>query len=133
MPPYPWAPLSGLQAIWSRFFPAMEALQEVLAQGTVGDLRVARAEFGAELSHLPRSTDWSQAGGSLLDLGIYCVQFLSMVFGGQKPEKVSAVGRIHETGTAYPRLDGGWRRYRSVLLSPASTQKNQIRQLERLP
>lgn len=87
-----------MEAIWSRFFPAMEALREVLAQGTVGDLRVARAEFGAELSHLPRSTDWSQAGGSLLDLGIYCVQFLSMVFGAQKPEKVSAVGRIHETG-----------------------------------
>ncbi|CAO2632874.1 Trans-1,2-dihydrobenzene-1,2-diol dehydrogenase [Lemmus lemmus] len=52
----------------------MEALREVLVQGTVGDLRVARAEFGVELSHLPRSTDWSQ------------------------PEKVSAVGRIHETG-----------------------------------
>lgn len=111
----------------------MEALREVLAQGTVGDLRVARAEFGEELSHLPRSTDWSQAGGGLLDLGIYCVQFLSTVFGAQKPEKVSAMGRIHETGTAHPRLDGGRRRSRSVLLNPASPQKNQIRQLEGLP
>ncbi|KAL1769204.1 trans-1,2-dihydrobenzene-1,2-diol dehydrogenase [Sigmodon hispidus] len=87
-----------MEAIWSRFFPAMEALREVLAQGTVGDLRVARAEMGTDLSYLPRSTDWSQAGGSLLDLGIYCVQFFSMVFGAQKPEKISAVGRIHETG-----------------------------------
>lgn len=133
MPPYPWAPLSGLQAIWSRFFPAMEALREVLVQGTVGDLRVARAEFGTQLSHVPRSTDWSQAGGGLLDLGIYCVQFLSMVFGAQKPEKISAVGRIYETGTAYSGLDGSRRRSRSVLLIPTSSQKNKIRQLEGLP
>lgn len=100
MPPFPWAHVSGLQAIWSRFFPAMEALREVLVQGTIGDLRVARAEFGFDLSHIPRATDWNQAGGGLLDLGIYCVQFLSMIFGAQKPEKISAVGRIHETGTS---------------------------------
>lgn len=87
-----------MEAIWSRFFPAMEALRDVLVRGTIGDLRVARAEFGTDLRSVPRATDWNQAGGSLLDLGIYCVQFLSMVFGAQKPEKISAVGRIHETG-----------------------------------
>lgn len=91
--------LTGMQGIWSRFFPAMEALREALVKGTIGDLRVARAEFGMDLRSVPRATDWNQAGGGLLDLGIYCVQFLSMVFGAQKPEKISAVGRIHETGT----------------------------------
>lgn len=119
----PWAPHSALQALWSRFFPAMEALREVLVQGTVGDLRVARAEMGLDLSHFPRSRDWSQAGGGLLDLGVYCVQFLSMVFGAQKPEKISAMGRIHETGTAFSQLDGGRRRSLSI----------QVRPLEGLP
>uniref|UniRef100_A0A2K6JMQ6 Trans-1,2-dihydrobenzene-1,2-diol dehydrogenase n=2 Tax=Rhinopithecus TaxID=542827 RepID=A0A2K6JMQ6_RHIBE len=87
-----------MEAIWTRFFPASEALRSVLAQGTLGDLRVARAEFGKNLTHVPRAVDWAQAGGALLDLGIYCVQFISMVFGGQKPEKISVVGRRHETG-----------------------------------
>ncbi|XP_012609718.2 trans-1,2-dihydrobenzene-1,2-diol dehydrogenase [Microcebus murinus] len=87
-----------MEAIWTRFFPVSEALRSVLAQGTLGDLRVARAEFGCNLSHLPRATDWAQAGGGLLDLGIYCVQFISMVFGGQKPEKILAIGRHYETG-----------------------------------
>ncbi|XP_051004484.1 trans-1,2-dihydrobenzene-1,2-diol dehydrogenase [Acomys russatus] len=87
-----------MEGIWSRFFPAMEALREVLVQGTIGEPRVARAEFGADLSVFPRATDWSQAGGGLLDLGIYCIQFLSWVFGAQKPEKISAMARIHETG-----------------------------------
>ncbi|XP_023591973.1 trans-1,2-dihydrobenzene-1,2-diol dehydrogenase, partial [Trichechus manatus latirostris] len=90
--------LCDLQAIWTRFFPASEALRAVLAQGTLGDLRVARAEFGYKLTHLARSVDLVQAGGSLLDLGIYCIQFISMVFGGQRPEKISAIGRFHETG-----------------------------------
>uniref|UniRef100_A0A8C6FGV9 Trans-1,2-dihydrobenzene-1,2-diol dehydrogenase n=1 Tax=Moschus moschiferus TaxID=68415 RepID=A0A8C6FGV9_MOSMO len=87
-----------MEAIWTRFFPAVEALRSVLAQGTLGDLRVVRAEFGKNLTHVHRATDWAQAGGGLLDLGIYCLQFISMVFGGQKPEKISAVGRHHETG-----------------------------------
>uniref|UniRef100_A0A2I2ZMU0 Trans-1,2-dihydrobenzene-1,2-diol dehydrogenase n=1 Tax=Gorilla gorilla gorilla TaxID=9595 RepID=A0A2I2ZMU0_GORGO len=87
-----------MEAIWTRFFPASEALRSVLAQGTLGDLRVARAEFGKNLTHVPRAVDRAQAGGALLDIGIYCVQFISMVFGGQKPEKISVVGRRHETG-----------------------------------
>ncbi|ERE85984.1 trans-1,2-dihydrobenzene-1,2-diol dehydrogenase [Cricetulus griseus] len=42
------------------------------------------------------ATDWSQGSGSLLDLGIYC-QFLSLVFGVLKLEKISAMENIHET------------------------------------
>uniref|UniRef100_A0A250XYP4 Trans-1,2-dihydrobenzene-1,2-diol dehydrogenase n=1 Tax=Castor canadensis TaxID=51338 RepID=A0A250XYP4_CASCN len=87
-----------MEAIWTRFFPAMEALKSVLAQGTVGELRVARAEFGLKLTNVPRAIDAAQAGGSLLDLGVYCVQFISMVFGRQRPEKISAVGKFYETG-----------------------------------
>ncbi|XP_057569444.1 trans-1,2-dihydrobenzene-1,2-diol dehydrogenase isoform X1 [Hippopotamus amphibius kiboko] len=87
-----------MEAIWTRFFPAVEALRSVLAQGTLGDLRVVRADFGKNFTHVHRAVDWAQAGGGLLDIGIYCLQFISMVFGGQKPEKISAVGRHHETG-----------------------------------
>uniref|UniRef100_A0A673V871 Trans-1,2-dihydrobenzene-1,2-diol dehydrogenase n=1 Tax=Suricata suricatta TaxID=37032 RepID=A0A673V871_SURSU len=87
-----------MEAIWTRFFPAMEALKSAVSQGTLGELRVARAEFGKDLTHVPRAVDWAQAGGGLLDIGIYCIQFISMVFGGQKPEKIVAMGRRHETG-----------------------------------
>ncbi|XP_042773916.1 trans-1,2-dihydrobenzene-1,2-diol dehydrogenase [Panthera leo] len=87
-----------MEAIWTRFFPATEALRSTLSQGTLGELRVARAEFGKDLTHITRAVDWAQAGGGLLDIGIYCIQFISMVFGGQKPEKIVAMGRRHETG-----------------------------------
>ncbi|XP_004415144.1 PREDICTED: trans-1,2-dihydrobenzene-1,2-diol dehydrogenase [Odobenus rosmarus divergens] len=87
-----------MEAIWTCFFPAVQALRSAVSQGILGDLRVARAEFGKDLTHVPRAIDRAQAGGALLDIGIYCVQFISMVFGGQKPEKISAMGRLHETG-----------------------------------
>ncbi|KAM9048253.1 LOW QUALITY PROTEIN: trans-1,2-dihydrobenzene-1,2-diol dehydrogenase [Megaptera novaeangliae] len=86
-----------MEAIWTRFFPAVEALRSVLAQGTLGDLRVVQAEFGKNLTHVHQAIDWAQAGGGLLDIGIYCLQFIIMVFGGPKPERI-AVGRRHETG-----------------------------------
>lgn len=68
---------------------------------------MARAEFGKDLTHVPRAVDWAQAGGGLLDIGIYCIQFISMVFGGQKPEKISAMGRRHETGMVCSGLYDG--------------------------
>lgn len=69
---------------------------------------MARAEFGLNITHVPRAIDWAQAGGALLDVGIYCVQFLSMVFQGQKPEKILAVGRRYETGRVLRgAFDGG--------------------------
>ncbi|XP_044112865.1 trans-1,2-dihydrobenzene-1,2-diol dehydrogenase isoform X4 [Neovison vison] len=87
-----------MEGIWTRFFPAIEALRSAVSQGTLGDLRVARAEFGKDLTSIPRIIDKAQAGSALLDFGIYCVQFISMVFSGQKPEKISAIGRLYETG-----------------------------------
>lgn len=98
------SPVCGVQGIWTRFFPAIEALRSAVSQGALGSLRVARAEFGKDLTGIPRIIDKAQAGGALLDFGIYCVQFISMVFGGQKPEKISAMGRLYETGTVYPGL-----------------------------
>ncbi|XP_044112863.1 trans-1,2-dihydrobenzene-1,2-diol dehydrogenase isoform X2 [Neovison vison] len=88
-----------MEGIWTRFFPAIEALRSAVSQGTLGDLRVARAEFGKDLTSIPRIIDKAQAGSALLDFGIYCVQFISMVFSGQKPEKISAIGRLYETGS----------------------------------
>ncbi|KAM5236879.1 trans-1,2-dihydrobenzene-1,2-diol dehydrogenase [Ctenodactylus gundi] len=89
-----------MEGVWTRFFPAFETLKSVLAQRTLGDLRVAHAEFGFKISksELPRATDFAQAGGALLDIGFYCVQFLSSIFQGQRPEKIYAVAKFHESG-----------------------------------
>ena len=33
-----------------------------------------------------------------MDLGIYCVQFASLVFGAERPEKVVAAGTLNDEG-----------------------------------
>ncbi|XP_020859666.1 trans-1,2-dihydrobenzene-1,2-diol dehydrogenase isoform X2 [Phascolarctos cinereus] len=88
-----------MEAIWTRFFPAAEELRALLSQGILGEVRLVRVDFGIELEQfLDRSTDWAQAGGGLLDLGIYCIQYISMVAGGRRPEKIHAVGLLHAKG-----------------------------------
>lgn len=37
-------------------------------------------------------------GGTTLDLGVYCTQFASLVFGGERPEKIVAAGTLNEEG-----------------------------------
>ncbi|XP_074164300.1 trans-1,2-dihydrobenzene-1,2-diol dehydrogenase [Sminthopsis crassicaudata] len=101
-----------MEAIWTRFFPATEALRALLSQGTLGEVRLVHVEFGLDLRHFPRATDWAQAGGALLDLGIYCLQFISMVGGGRRPERIHAEGLLHEKGvddtvTGVLRYPGG--------------------------
>ena len=86
------------KAVWSRFFPASVEIRRLLAQGEVGEVKMVRSEFGFQLSHVARSVQKELGGGSLLDLGIYCLQFISMVYNGEKPECIQATGICMESG-----------------------------------
>lgn len=37
-------------------------------------------------------------GGTILDLGIYCLQFVSLVYGNEMPESIKASGFLNESG-----------------------------------
>lgn len=87
-----------MEAVWTRFFPASVEIRRLLAQGEVGDVKIVRAEFGVPLSTVPRSVQKELGGGALLDIGIYCLQFISMVYNGEKPESIHAAGFCFETG-----------------------------------
>ncbi|XP_032662338.1 trans-1,2-dihydrobenzene-1,2-diol dehydrogenase [Chelonoidis abingdonii] len=86
-----------MEAYWTRFFPASERLYSLLSQGALGELKVVRAEFGAPLSGCPRIVQKELGGGALLDIGCYCVQFTTMVF-GERPESILASGFLQPTG-----------------------------------
>ncbi|XP_072320783.1 trans-1,2-dihydrobenzene-1,2-diol dehydrogenase-like [Eucyclogobius newberryi] len=88
-----------MEAVWTRFFPVSFEIRRLLAQGEVGDVKIVRSEFGAQLSHVPRAVQKELGGGALLDIGIYCLQFISMVYNGEKPESIQATGICTETGT----------------------------------
>lgn len=86
------------KAVWTRFFPASVEIRRLVAQGEVGEVRVVRSEFGVPVTHVARTVEKELGGGALLDLGIYCLQFICMVYNGEKPECIQATGVCMETG-----------------------------------
>lgn len=68
-------------------------------------MRLVRAEFGVPLTHVARSVERELGGGAMLDLGIYCLQFICMVFNGEKPECIQATGVCYETGNGKGRYE----------------------------
>lgn len=88
-----------MEALWSRFIPAIAKAKELIDSGTIGDIRYIHADFAFyALDRNPegRLLNPELAGGSLLDIGIYPV-FLSYLMLG-KPDKVHSICNYHETG-----------------------------------
>ncbi|MGQ0603612.1 MAG: Gfo/Idh/MocA family protein [Anaerolineales bacterium] len=72
-----------MEAMWTRFFPAMERFRELVAEGGIGEPRLLAADFGFRTDFDPKSRlfDPALGGGALLDVGVYAVSLASMVFG----------------------------------------------------
>ncbi|XP_027015077.2 trans-1,2-dihydrobenzene-1,2-diol dehydrogenase [Tachysurus fulvidraco] len=87
-----------MEAVWTRFFPVSLEISRLLAQEAVGELKLVRADFGASLKNIPRSVEKELGGGALIDIGIYCLQFVLMVYNGEKPESIQATGVCLDTG-----------------------------------
>ncbi|KAL1007202.1 hypothetical protein UPYG_G00083390 [Umbra pygmaea] len=87
-----------MEALWTRFFPASLEIGRLLSQGEVGEVKMVRADFGAALMSIPRAVQKELGGGALLDIGIYALQFICMVFNGEKPECIQATGVCLDTG-----------------------------------
>ncbi|XP_064192118.1 trans-1,2-dihydrobenzene-1,2-diol dehydrogenase isoform X4 [Anguilla rostrata] len=87
-----------MEAMWTRFFPASREISRILSQGELGEVKVARAEFGVPSMHVPRSVEKELGGGALMNIGVYCVQFALMVFDGERPETIQASGFCLDSG-----------------------------------
>ncbi|GLJ80154.1 Gfo/Idh/MocA family protein [Microbacterium imperiale] len=87
-----------MEAMWTRYLPHMVRLREIVAAGTIGDVRALFADHTQSISDDPthRLNDLALGGGALLDLGIYPVSFACDVLG--IPTQVRALGRLQETG-----------------------------------
>ncbi|WP_210650412.1 Gfo/Idh/MocA family protein [Nocardioides sp. SYSU D00065] len=85
-----------MEAMWTRFQPALVHARELVAGGGIGDLLLVQADFGAHRDYDPDSRlfDLALGGGALLDLGVYPVSLAQHFLG--RPDGVTA------TGTTYP-------------------------------
>lgn len=87
-----------IEAMWTRFTPAMRDIQERAAQGVIGEVRMISADFGfcAPLDPRSRLFDLALGGGSLLDIGVYPVSLVSMLLG--KPHRIASLAHLGTTG-----------------------------------
>jgi predicted dehydrogenase len=71
-----------MEAFWTRFLPSTIKLNELLNEGIIGRCRLVQADFGYKMPYDPdhRSYNPDLAGGALLDVGIYPINFAQMIF-----------------------------------------------------
>ena len=71
------------EAIWTRYMPMRMTINKVIRSGIIGNPTSLSANLGYPLEHIKRMTRPELAGGALLDLGVYVLNFASMVFGDE--------------------------------------------------
>lgn len=88
-----------MEAMWTRYLPAVVRLRELLAEGAIGQVRVVQADFGFRTGVNPagRLFNLALGGGALLDVGIYSLSFAAMILGAD-PTQVVSTADIGETG-----------------------------------
>ena len=85
------------EAIWTRYMPSRKIISEILESGELGELQMLSANLGYELYGVERLINPELAGGALLDLGVYPINFASMFFGNEI-EKVTSTCVKLESG-----------------------------------
>ncbi|CAI3537733.1 Gfo/Idh/MocA family protein [Clostridium neonatale] len=79
------------EAIWTRYMPMRKTLDDILESDVIGELHSLTANLGYRINNVPRLVDPNLAGGSLLDVGVYTLNFASMVFGNNIKDISSTV------------------------------------------
>ncbi|NNJ88619.1 MAG: Gfo/Idh/MocA family oxidoreductase [Eudoraea sp.] len=88
-----------MEALWSRFNPAIQKAKELVDSGEIGTIGYLHADFaffGLDRDREGRLLNPALAGGSLLDIGIYPVFLAYLMLG--IPDTIEASAKYIETG-----------------------------------
>ncbi len=69
------------EAIWTRYMPSRKLIDDALESGIIGKVRALTANLCYNVYHRDRVSNPALAGGALLDVGVYCINFALMHFG----------------------------------------------------
>lgn len=67
------------EAIWTRYMPSRDMIDRILEEGLIGEVKSLTANLGYALQDKERLNKPELAGGALLDLGVYTINFALMV------------------------------------------------------
>lgn len=88
-----------MEAFWTRFLPSTLEILKWIREGRIGEVRLFKADFGYYMPFDPghRSYNPELAGGALLDVGVYPLNFAFDLF-GDYPESWVSLPSISSTG-----------------------------------
>ena len=86
-----------VEAMWTRFSPMRAKLNEVLASNVIGEPKMLTANLGYNIASKARISKPELGGGALLDLGVYVLNFASMVFGNDVTD-IASICTFNEFG-----------------------------------
>lgn len=85
------------EAIWTRYMPSRKIISDVMNSGIIGKPNTLTANLSYIISHKQRIYDPNLAGGALLDIGVYGINFALMHF-GTDIERVESSVKMLDTG-----------------------------------
>ena len=83
------------EAIWTRYMPSRRKIDEIIASGKIGRVVSISANLGYKIAHKKRIQDPKLAGGALLDVGVYALNF-AMMFAHSQLASISGLANIKD-------------------------------------
>ena len=86
------------EAIWTRYMPSRGMIDDIIASGIIGDVQAIDANLCYPTTAKARITDPALAGGALLDVGVYPINFIDMIMHNAPIARIESSMRPYETG-----------------------------------
>lgn len=85
----------AMEAMWTRYLPQSDVINQLLATGELGQTELLTASFCADNRSIPRL--WQKGGGGIVfDMGIYPIAIAQQFMGN--PVKITATGKVRPDG-----------------------------------
>lgn len=86
-----------MEALMYQFHPQHQRVKDIIASGEIGEMKLIRANFSFLLEQLEGNIrmDRSLGGGSLYDIGCYCIHIIRYITESE-PIKCYSISKIHE-------------------------------------
>jgi predicted dehydrogenase len=85
------------EAIWTRYLPTRTMVDELISSKIIGEVESVTANLGYVINHVPRLATPELAGGALLDVGVYTINFAMMILGNTFTQ-IDSVAAFTPTG-----------------------------------
>ena len=85
-------------SIWTRYMPSRAIIDGIVASGVIGEVKAVDANLCYPVTGKARMTDPALAGGALLDVGVYPLNFIDMVLGPRPIKRIETSMVPYGTG-----------------------------------